>query len=91
MSPHTALDVAKWMRGEVHRTKRLDQDAAVAEIKQRFGSYFVYENENGNPAISEHVLREFREITKSRIVWIKTGRYWRPREPGDRGSRQQDF
>lgn len=42
----------------------LFQEEAVEEIESKFGTEFVYENENGNFAINRQVLKESRKLTK---------------------------
>jgi hypothetical protein len=46
-----SADVAEWMLKQVRERTQWYQEDAVAEIADRFGNDFVYENENGNPAI----------------------------------------
>jgi len=53
------------------------------EIEAKFGPDVVYENENGNLAISQEVLDRFRELTEATVVWEPGRREWREREPGD--------
>ncbi len=76
------------MADEVHEKRRLDQWDAVQEIEKRFGEEHLYENENGNPAISRRALKEFRKLTPD-VVWERWDREWRLRaehdEPGRRG------
>jgi hypothetical protein len=79
----TADDVAKWMDEYVAKHGELRQDEAVEEIEVRFGAGFVYENENGNPAISKDVSKKFRERTEHTVVWEPGYREWRKRELGD--------
>ena len=68
------------------------QADAVAGIEREFGPSFIYKNENGNPAIDQHVLREFRELTEDNVIWDRWSYMWRHRRPGDApGRRQQDY
>jgi hypothetical protein len=83
-------DVAKWMLDEVKRDGELPQEYAASEIQDRFGDDFVYENENGNLAISKGVLKEFRKFSERDVVWERGSRSWRPREAGDEPGRQAD-
>lgn len=53
----SARDVAARMLAEVERAGELYQQDAVAEIEQRFGTDFVYYNDNGNPAVSRAMLK----------------------------------
>jgi PIN like domain len=83
--------VALWMLEELDRTGSLLQADAVAGIEREFGPSFIYENENGNPAIDPHVLREFRELTEDDVIWDRWAYLWRHRQPGDApGRKQQD-
>lgn len=82
--------VAKWMIEQIGEKRPLYQDHAAWEIKKRFGDAFVYDNENGNPAIQQSVLKKFRGLSGDGIVWSRGERCWREREPSDVPGRQQD-
>lgn len=84
----TADDAAKWMADYVAKYGELPQDEAAMEIETRFGPDFVYDNENGNLAISRDVLRKFRKRTEKTVVWDRGRREWRNRESGDGPGRQ---
>jgi hypothetical protein len=79
------------MRDELDRGGFLSQADAVAGIKREFGTSFIYRNENGNPAIEKGVLRAFRELTEADVVWDRSAREWRHRQPGDAPTRVQDW
>lgn len=83
-------DVAAWMASELERDGVLYQENAVGDIEQRFGAEFVYENENGNPAIRRDVLAAFAKVTADDVVWERGERLWRKRTPLDEPGRQQD-
>jgi hypothetical protein len=85
----TPGDAARWMCDEIDRTGSLSQAYAVAEIESQFGPSFIYENENGNPAIDKGVLRDFGELTGDTVVWDQWAYKWRHRQPGDAPSRKQ--
>jgi len=87
----TALEVAKWMRIKRHKEGILRHKDAVEGITTRFGDEFIYINKDGNPAIREDVLAEFRGLTKHSVVWEKSMLRWRKRRRGDPpGVRQVD-
>ena len=86
----TPGDVARWMRDELDRAGSLSQAYAAAEIESEFGPSFIYENENGNPAIDKDVLREFRELTEDNVIGDPWAYKWRHRQQGDAPSRKQD-
>lgn len=86
----TAIEVAEWMLTEFRKDGVLYQDIAASSIEQQFGADFVYSNQNGNLAIAKLVLKEFRAISESEAVWIRSERCWRRREnydePGSRAA-----
>ncbi len=86
----TARDAAKWMRDRLKQRKALDQVEAVHEIERIFGRRFIYQNNNGNPAISRQVLREFRALTEGEVVWSRSDQQWRFRARGDGPGRMID-
>lgn len=86
----TAETVADWMLEEFEKQSGvLNQDDAVSQIADRFGQTFIYDNQEGNPAIDKKVLAAFRKLTGDSVVWISGERLWRRRELGDEPTRQQ--
>ena len=49
-----------------------------------------YRNENGNDAISEDVLKEFRKLTEHTAIWERGERMWRTRRDKDKAGRAQE-
>jgi hypothetical protein len=88
-SPPTSDDVAHWMLAQVEAEGSLYQEEAAADIEEMFGDVFVYENDNGNPAISRAVLKAFRQLSDDDVVWERGERMWRKRESSDEPGRQQ--
>jgi hypothetical protein len=87
----TPREVAEWMLEEIKGTGYLYQEDVVYEIASKFGDEFTYINQNGNLAIDKQVLREFRELTESSVVWKRGEKLWRMREDYDPpGKRQAD-
>lgn len=83
-------EVAEWLYEKLKKQGYLYQEEAVYEILEKFGEAFIYENENGNPAINRKVLKEFRKITDNGVVWVRSEKMWRFREEGDSEGRMQD-
>ncbi len=79
----TAKDVADWMFAHFETSNFLYQETVVYKIKNNFGDAFVYKNENGNLAIGKDVLKEFRALSKEKIVWERGSRMWRKLRPGE--------
>jgi hypothetical protein len=90
MADYTPQDVAAWMLEEVNREGQLYQSEAVDEIEGRFGDEFVYENDNGNPAIARKVLAAFRKLTEETVVWDRWDFCWRLRDESDDPGRKQE-
>jgi hypothetical protein len=88
-SPYTARSVAEWMKAQFEQRGELYQVDVIIAIETRFGKEFMYDNENGNPAIARSVLKEFRKLTPD-AVWERGDRYWRRRQGYDQPGRQQD-
>ena len=89
-SKTTAKDVAQYMKERLAKQRYLYQEVIVYDIESKFGSDFVYVNENGNLAIGRNVLKEFRKITPN-VVWQRGERCWRLREKYDQPeSRMQE-
>ncbi|MFV1355721.1 hypothetical protein ABFV47_01430 [Mycolicibacterium fortuitum] len=64
------------MVDRIRAEKREYQDTMVHEIETRFGSEWVYDNENGNPAIASKVLTQFRKLHAGSIEWDRWERCW---------------
>ena len=52
----TDATVAAWMVEQLRGRRHLYQEQVAWEIRRLFGKSFVYNNENGNPAISKSIL-----------------------------------
>ncbi|MGV9540343.1 DUF6953 family protein [Nocardia beijingensis] len=72
----TASDVAQWMVDRIKANRHEYQADLVADIEALFGPEWIYENENGNPAINRKVLAEFRTLHGGSIEWEKRERAW---------------
>lgn len=86
--PVSPAEVAAWMAQQVEEHGYLDQEVAASTIPSKFGDEFVYENDNGNPAISRKVLKAFRTLTQDTVVWDREERSWLRRSKGDGAGRQ---
>ena len=78
------------MLAQLESEQSLYQESIVGDIEDKFGSQFVYDNENGNSAIDRKVLAAFTKLTGEKVVWERGERLWRFREKGDSKGRQQD-
>ena len=86
----TPQQVAEWMLAEVKRLTYLDQSDAAFRIERDFGAGFCYINDLGNTSIEKTVLKLFRTISGDNVVWERTEKQWRLREPHDHEGRGQD-
>ena len=78
------------MLAEVTAKGYVEQESMVWDIARKFGKEFVYDNENGNPAIDKKVLRAFKKKSDATVVWSSGERAWRKREKYDEPGRRQD-
>lgn len=67
--------VAEWMLTKF-KGGRLYQEEVVWVMKKEFGNDYVYENDNGNYAISKKVLAEFRKLTEGKVTWSRGEKAW---------------
>jgi len=81
-SEYTALEVAQWMASKLEGKNYLYQIAIIKEIRKKFGKPHFYKNKNGHLAISDEVLKEFKNITPD-LIWDKQKKYWRYRDEYD--------
>lgn len=85
----TPQEAAQWMVAELARVRWLDQEM-VAYHLQQYAPDLVFINENGNLGIKRSVLDAFNRATPG-VVWSRSERQWREREPYDTpGKRMQD-
>ncbi len=73
----TPKAIAEWMLGELKKETVLSQEVAANEISMLFGEEFTYADSNGNQAIDERVLSEFRKLTEGVVISVGGGRVWR--------------
>jgi hypothetical protein len=85
----SAKEIAEWMMEQISDDMYLYQETVAYEIASRFGDNFTYYNHNGNLAIGQCVLREFRKLTEDTIVWNKGEKAWRWRVGDDSQGRLQ--
>jgi|GEM_PF-6664580 hypothetical protein len=67
--------VAEWMLTQF-KGRMLYQEDVVWKIKKEFGNDYVYENINGNYAISKKTLVEFRKLTEGKVTWSRGEKAW---------------
>lgn len=78
------------MLDQIERDQQLAQAEAADAIASKFGPEWIYENENGNPAIDKRVLRAFRNLSGDAVVWDRWDFCWRKRQAGDSPGRKQE-
>ena len=84
----TVSDVVAWMKEYVDQNRQLHHHYAINHIRKHFGQQFLYQNKNGNFAISRDVLEEFLRQTHKSIVWNRGERFWRLRLASDNPNRR---
>ncbi len=85
----TPKEAAEWMVDQLNTHRLLYQETAVYDL-HNLDPTLTYHNENGNLAISKKVLSQFNKLTNGGdVVWSRSERYWRFREPSDAPGRMQ--
>ena len=83
------MEIANWILAKVRAGEDVYQEELVVTIRDTFGDNFTYENENGNLAIDKKILVVFREVSGDEVVWERSAKLWRLRNPKDAPGRQQ--
>jgi hypothetical protein len=73
----TPKAIAEWMLEELQRETILCQEVIAEEISLLFGEEFTCTNAQGDLAIDERVLREFRKLTENMVISVGGERVWR--------------
>jgi hypothetical protein len=68
------------MLEELKRETILCQEVVAYEISLLYGEEFTCTNANGDLAIDERVLREFRSLTQNMVISVGGERVWRLRQ-----------
>jgi hypothetical protein len=83
----TPRDAASWMRQKAEQEGCLYQSEAAAYLQER-DEVLAHWDDAGNLCISKAVLRAFSVLTPD-YVYIRSEKFWRPREEYDLPGRQQ--
>jgi len=73
----TPKTIAEWMFEELKQETILCQEVVAHEISLLFGDEFTYNNAEGDLAIDERVLCEFRNLTENMVIAVGGERVWR--------------
>lgn len=73
----TPKTIAEWMLEELKRETILSQEVVAQEISMLFGEEFIGVSANGDAAIDERVLREFRKLAEDLAISVGGERVWR--------------
>lgn len=76
--------IALWLYDKIKADNYVYQSTVVHEISEVFGEQFTYTNVNGNAAIDEGVLKEFRKLKGDEIVWDRQAFCWHLKTDEDR-------
>ncbi len=73
----TPKTVAEWMLEELKNETILVQEVVAHEISLLYGEEFTYTDANGELAVDERVLSEFRSLAENMIISVGGERVWR--------------
>ena len=81
-----AITASQWMLKELGRAGCIYQDDVVDYLLKNKADALLRENSDGNLVVGLELLKEFKNLTETTVVWVKSGFYWRWRvaedEPG---------
>ena len=81
-----AIAASQWMLKELERAGCIYQDDVVDFLLRNKAEALLRENSDGNLVVGLELLKAFKNITETTVVWVKSGFYWRWRvaedEPG---------
>ena len=75
--------IAQWMLSMFRKTGGLSQKQALWGIRELFGPEHLSATPHGRWAIPRPVLKTFKDLDPTGIVWSTRRRAWRPRQPDD--------
>ncbi|WP_447894253.1 DUF6953 family protein [Vreelandella sp. GE22] len=81
-------DAAAWMLTEIEREGCLYQDDVVDYLVKGNADDLLRENADGNLVVGAAVLKAFRGLTETNVVWVRPDRYWRFRVAEDEPGRE---
>jgi hypothetical protein len=82
------LAAANWMLSEIQRSGCLYQDDVVDFLVKSDQEDLLRENTDGNLVVGKPLLDQFRKLTETTVVWVKSDFYWRTRVPEDEPGRE---
>ncbi|RWH32209.1 hypothetical protein [Mesorhizobium sp.] len=86
----TPTEGAQLMLAMLNEFGELYQYDAANRLHAEGGEDCIYFNAQGNVAIKQEVLKEFKRLTPD-YVWLRSSTYWRRRQEGDQPGRMQPY
>ncbi|WP_428980684.1 DUF6953 family protein [Erwinia billingiae] len=84
----SALEVSSWMMKALLQDGCLYQQHVVDHLVKMDNEQLLRENADGNLALSNPVINQFRKDSGNNVVWVKPDKYWRYRVFEDEESRE---
>lgn len=79
--------IAAWMLSEIEKHNCIYQDDVVDYLVKSKEEGFLRENSDGNLVLGLDLLKAFKKLTETNVVWVKPDRYWRFRVAEDEDGR----
>jgi len=76
------------MLAQIERDGCIYQDDVVDYLVKAKLETLTRENADGNLVVGQEVLKSFKSITETNVVWVKPDRYWRYRVKEDEPGRE---
>ena len=82
------MDVSNWMMKALLHDGCLYQQDVVDYLVRVDNEQLLKENADGNLALSNPVINQFRRDSGAGVVWVRPDKYWRYRVPEDEEGRE---
>ncbi len=77
MTGASGTAVAEYMIQRLNEAGVLYREVVARDIQSRFGSDFVFPDDEGALVIGDEVLSRFRRLTAGKVIWNRADRFWR--------------
>lgn len=81
------LAASRWMLSQLERDGCIYQDDVVDYLVKNSADFLLRENSDGNLVLGAELLKAFKGITETTVVWVRPNFYWRWRVAEDEAGR----
>lgn len=83
-----AQATAQWMLSKLAAEGCIYQDDVVDYLVKNGGASLLRENSDGNLVVGLELLKAFKKVSETTVVWVRPDYYWRWRVAEDEPGRE---